>query len=141
MTDVAVHVVSREGTAQHAERFEAMDWFFQPRSPVVFAVFRVAFFAGLLAHFAPALLHLDESFGPTAVRLPFLSAWIFHQLPRLPSWLLAAGATITLLACFSASVGFFSRVSALLCFAGTYAFASFNALPFFTLALANAWAV
>lgn len=135
-----------EGSSSHTRALAVRttslrSWFLRPRSATLFALFRIAFFSGLLIHFAPALLHLEESFGPSAVRLPFLSKTLFHFLPHLPFWLLQTCALLTLAACASAGIGFFPRTSAALCFLGTYSFASFNALPFFTLALANAWAV
>lgn len=105
------------------------------------AMFRICFFTGLLLHFAPSLWHLDVCFAPDVVRLPFWSTSLFRALPSLPPFVIRALGAITVGAMVCGLVGFKPRAAAVLTYAGTYTFASFNALHIQTLALVNAWAV
>lgn len=105
------------------------------------AVFRISFFAGLLVHFTPSLWHLDVCYAPDAVRLPFWSTTLFRALPSLPPLLVRALAVITFGGMVCGLVGVAPRAAAAVTYAGTYIFASFNALHIQTLALVNAWAV
>lgn len=111
------------------------------RDPFALAVVRVAFFTGLLLHFAPSLLWLDRGYGPGAVRTDAWNHWLFSHLWQIPSGVLRAMACMTLAACVAAIAGFRTRHAAAIAFAGCFAFASFNSIHLLTLALIPAWAL
>ena len=111
------------------------------RAPLPLAVMRVAFFAGLLQHFAPSLLWLDIGYGRGAVRADAWNHWLFSHLWRIPPGVLRAMALVTLAACVAGIAGWRTRIAAIVAFAGCYAFASFNSIHLQTLALLPAWAI
>lgn len=113
----------------------------RPRQPHLVALFRLAFFGGLLVHFGPGLLYLDENFGPDAVRFPFLQEWVFQLHSTIPNWLLRVMAAGTMVSCGLAAAGFRVRFFATFTLFGTWFFTNLNALPFLTLAIASAWAI
>lgn len=122
-----------------------VDRWFRPfegtRDATPIAIVRIAFFSGLLLHFAPSLLWLDRGYGPGAVRTDAWSHWLFSHLWRIPTWLLHAFAIATLLGCVAGIVGLRPRIAAIVAGVGCYAFASFNSLHLQTLALVPAWAI
>jgi hypothetical protein len=114
------------------------------RDPRPLAIVRVAFFAGLLLHFAPSLLWLDIGYGHGAVRADAWNHWLFSHLWRIPPAALRAMALVTLAAIVTGIAGWRPRVTqlaAIVAFAGCYAFASFNSIHLQTLALIPAWAL
>jgi hypothetical protein len=111
------------------------------RDPLALAIVRVAFFTGLLVHFAPSLLWLDIGYGHGAIRTDAWNHWLFTHLWRIPPGVVRAMAIVTLAGCVAAIAGFFTRYAALIAFAGCYAFASFNSIHLQTLALIPAWAI
>ncbi len=123
----------------------SLDKWFAPfegtRSPYPIALFRIAFFGGLALHFIPALLWLDESYRPGALRSREWSDALYDAFPRIPHTVLEAGAIATILGILAGLVGFRPRAAALVAGLGCYAFASVNGMPVQTLALVDAWAV
>lgn len=123
----------------------ASDRLFAPfegsRDPLALAIVRVAFFLGLLVHFAPSLLWLDLGYGRGAVRTDAWNHWLFSHLWRIPPGVLRAMAVVTLAACVAGIAGRWTRYAAAIAFAGCYAFASFNSIHLQTLALIPAWAI
>lgn len=113
----------------------------RPQSPQLVAVFRIAFFFGLGLHFAPSLLDVDGNYGAGVVRSTLWSQTLHGLVPVLPPVLLQVLAFATLAGIGGGLVGLFPRVSAVVTYVGTFAFASFNQLPVQTLALTNAWAI
>jgi hypothetical protein len=111
------------------------------RDPRLVAVFRMAFFGGLLLHFFPSLWNLDDAYARGALRSQEWSEFLYAHFWKIPRPLLRAGAVTTMLAIVAGLVGLYPRVAAAVTFAGCYAFASFNGLPVQTLALVNAWAI
>lgn len=111
------------------------------RDPFALAIVRVAFFTGLLVHFAPSLIWLDIGYGHGAIRTDAWNHWLFTHLWRIPPGVVRAMAIVTLAGCVAGIAGFFTRYAALIAFAGCYAFASFNSIHLQTLALVPAWAI
>jgi hypothetical protein len=111
------------------------------REPTMVAVFRILFFTGLIVHFFPALLRLDEAFARDGLRTQEWSRWLYVHFTRLPRGLLRAGAIVTMLGCVMGLVGLRPRLAAAIAFAGLYAFSSFNGLPVHTLAIVDAWGI
>ena len=102
---------------------------------------RIAFFTGLLVHFAPSLIWLDIGYGHGAVRVDSWNHWLFSHLWKLSPSVVRALAIVTLLGCVAGIVGLRPRIAALVAGAGCYTFASFNSLHLQTLALVPAWAI
>jgi hypothetical protein len=113
----------------------------RPQSPQLVALFRIAFYFGLGLHFAPSLLAVESNYSAGVVRSTLWNQTLHGLVPVLPPLVLQLMAWATLAGIAGGLLGVWPRVSALLTYAGTYAFASFNHLPVQTLALANAWAV
>lgn len=111
------------------------------RDPFALSIVRVAFFLGLLVHFAPSLIWLDIGYGHGAIRVDAWSHWLYSHLWKIPPGVLRAMALVTLAACVAGIAGFRTRWAALVAFAGCYAFASFNCIHLQTLALVPAWAI
>lgn len=111
------------------------------RNPYPIAIVRVAFFAGLLLHFAPSLLWLDIGYGRGAVRVDAWNHWLFSHLWKLSPAVLRTMSVATLLALVAGLFGLRPRIAALAGGLGCYAFASFNAIHLQTLALVPAWAI
>jgi hypothetical protein len=122
-----------------------LDRWFRPfegeRSAQPLAIFRVAFFGGLLLHFGPALLWLDDGYAPGSLRTEEWSHWLFVHFTRFPHGAVRAAAIATLAACACGVVGLKPRAAAIVAGVGCYAFASFNGLHVQTLAIVNAWAI
>jgi hypothetical protein len=119
-------------------------WFspFEGRgNPYPIAVFRVLFFAGLLLHFAPSLIKLDDAYAPGGMRTDEWSHWLYLSFARWPRGLLRGVSALTLAGCVMGLIGLRPRIAALLAGAGCYVFASFNGLPVHTLAVVDAWGV
>lgn len=111
------------------------------RDPRPIAIVRIAFFSGLLLHFAPSLIWLDVGYGRGAVRSDAWNHWLFAHLSHTPPALVRAFAIVTLLALGAAIVGIRPRTAAIVGGLGCYAFASFNSIHLQTLALIPAWAI
>src|SRR4051812_4794301 len=111
------------------------------RDPRPLAIVRVAFFAGLLLHFAPSLIWLDVGYGQGAVRTDAWNHFLFSHLAQLPGPVVRILAVVTLLAIVAAIANVAPRISALVAGLGCYAFASFNSIHLQTLALIPAWAI
>jgi len=111
------------------------------RDPGPLAIVRVAFFTGLLVHFAPSLIWLDVGYGRGAVRTDAWNHFLFSHLHAIPDPVVRIFATVTLLAIVAAIVNLAPRVSAAIAGVGCYAFASFNSIHLQTLALIPAWAI
>jgi hypothetical protein len=122
-----------------------LDNWFRPfegtRDPAPIAIVRVAFFAGLLLHFAPSLLWLEIGYGRGAIRTDAWNHWLFSHLWQIPPGLLRAMAVVTLLGCVAGLVGLRPRIAAIVAGVGCYTFASFNSIHLQTLALIPAWAM
>jgi hypothetical protein len=122
-----------------------LDRWFRPfegtRDPYPIAIVRIAFFLGLLVHFAPSLLWLDIGYGRGAIRVDSWNHWLYSQFWKLPFSLVRAAAIATLLACVAGLVGLRPRIAAIVAGLGCYAFASFNAIHLQTLALIPSWAI
>jgi hypothetical protein len=122
-----------------------VDNWFRPfegdRNPYPIAIVRIAFFLGLLLHFAPSLLWLDIGYGRGAIRVDSWNHWLFSHLWKLSPGVLRAMSIVTLLACVAGLVGLRPRIAAIVGGLGCYAFASFNAIHLQTLALIEAWAM
>lgn len=122
-----------------------LDNWFRPfegtRDPYPIALFRIAFFTGVLVHFAPSLLWLDVGYGRGAVRTDAWNHWLFSHLWQIPPGVLRALALVTLAACVAGIVGLRPRIAAIVGGAGCYAFASFNSIHLQTLALIPTWAI
>jgi hypothetical protein len=113
----------------------------RPQVPQLVALFRIAFFVGVGLHFAPSLLDVEANYGASVVRSTLWSQTLHGLVPVLPPMALRVMAWATLAGIAGGALGVWPRVSALITYVGTYAFASFNQLPVQTLALTNAWAV
>jgi hypothetical protein len=111
------------------------------REPLMPAIFRVAFFAGLTLHFAPSLLQFDESYSHGALRLHGWSHWLYVAFSRIPEGMLRAGAIIAVLGCVAATLGLCTRASVIVAGLGCYVYTSFNALPVQTLAIVSGWGI
>ena len=111
------------------------------RDPRPLAIVRIAFFSGLLLHFAPSLIWLDVGYGRGAVRVDAWNHWLFAHLSHTPPALVRVLAILTLLALVAAIVGIRPRIAAIVGGLGCYAFASFNSIHLQTLALVPAWAI
>lgn len=111
------------------------------RDPFALAVVRVAFFAGLLLHFAPSLIWLDIGYGRGAIRADAWNHWLFSHLWRIPPAVLRTMACVTLASLVAGIAGYRTRYAAAVAFAGCFAFASFNCIHLQTLALIPAWAL
>ena len=114
------------------------------RDPRPLAIVRVAFFLGLLVHFAPSLIWLDIGYGRGAVRVDAWNHWLFAHLWKVPPGVLRAMAIVTLAALVAGIAGIrplVTRIAAIVAFGGCYAFASFNCIHLQTLALIPAWAI
>lgn len=124
---------------------ERLDNWFRPfegtRDPRSIAIVRIAFFSGLLLHFAPSLLWLDIGYGRGAIRTDAWNHWLFSHLWQVPPAVLRAMAIVTLAGCVAGLVGLRPRVAAIVAGVGCYTFASFNSLHLQTLALIPAWAL
>ena len=105
------------------------------------AIVRIAFFAGLLVHFAPSLVWLDIGYGRGAIRVDSWNHWLYSHLWKLSPGVVRAMAIATLVACTAGLVGLRPRVAAIVAGIGCYTFASFNAIHLQTLALIPAWAM
>jgi hypothetical protein len=123
----------------------ALDRSFRPfegtRNAYPVAVFRIAFFTGLAVHFFPTLLWLDEAYRPGALRSEQWNEWLYDHFLQVPHGALRAMSVVTMLACLTAILGIYPRVSAIVSGVGFYTFASFNSLYVQTLALVPAWAI
>ena len=115
--------------------------FERDRSPYPIAIVRIAFFTGLLLHFAPSLLWLDIGYGRGAIRVDSWNHWLFSHLWKLSPGVLRALSIVTLLGIVAGIVGVRPRIAAMVAGIGCYAFASFNAIHLQTLALVPAWAM
>lgn len=113
----------------------------RPQVPQLVALFRIAFFFGVGLHFAPSLLDVEANYGASVVRSTLWSQTLHGLVPDLPPMALRVMAWTTLAGICGGLLGVWPRVSAIVTYVGSYAFASFNQLPVQTLALANAWAV
>ena len=111
------------------------------RDPRPLAIVRIAFFTGLLLHFAPSLIWLEVGYGRGAVRVDAWNHWLFSHLSHTPPALVRVLAIVTLLALVAAIVGIRPRIAAIVAGLGCYAFASFNSIHLQTLALVPAWAI
>ena len=111
------------------------------RDPQPLAIVRIAFFSGLLLHFAPSLIWLDIGYGHGAVRADAWNHWLFAHLSHTPPALVRVLAILTLLALVAAIVGIRPRIAAIVGGLGCYAFTSFNSIHLQTLALVPAWAI
>lgn len=111
------------------------------RDPRPLAIVRVAFFTGLLLHFAPSLIWLEPGYGRGAVRTDAWNHFLFSHLSHLPSPVIRIFAIVTLLAIVAAIANVVPRISAAIAGVGCYAFASFNSIHLQTLALIPAWAI
>jgi hypothetical protein len=111
------------------------------RDPQPLAIVRIAFFGGLLLHFAPSLIWLDIGYGRGAVRVDAWNHWLFAHLSHTPFVLVRVLAILTLLALVAAIIGIRPRIAAIVGGLGCYAFASFNSIHLQTLALVPAWAI
>jgi hypothetical protein len=111
------------------------------RDPRPIAIVRIAFFTGLLLHFAPSLIWLDVGYGRGAVRTDAWNHWLFSHLSHTPPAVVRVLAIVTLLALVAAIVGIRPRIAAIVGGLGCYAFASFNSIHLQTLALVPAWAI
>ena len=111
------------------------------RDPRPLAIVRIAFFSGLLLHFAPSLVWLDVGYGRGAVRADAWNHWLFAHLSHMPGALVRLLAIATLLALVAGIVGLRPRIAAIAGGLGCYAFASFNSIHLQTLALVPAWAI
>jgi hypothetical protein len=113
----------------------------RPRDPRAAALFRIAFFAGLLMHFGPSLGAVDVDYAADTVRLRLHNEWLYGHLAELPRGLVRGAAVALFAALVSGLVGFFTRVASATAMALTWVFASFNALPVQTIALECAWSL
>jgi len=111
------------------------------RDPRPLAIVRIAFFSGLLLHFAPSLIWLDVGYGRGAVRADAWNHWLFSHLSHTPSAVVRILAIVTLLALVAAIAGIRTRIAAIVAGLGCYAFTSFNSIHLQTLALIPAWAI
>ena len=122
-----------------------LDSWFQPfettRDPRPIAIVRIAFFTGLLVHFAPSLLWLDIGYGRGAVRTDAWNHWLFSHLWKLSPGTVRTLAIVTLLGCLAGIVGLRPRIAAIVAGLGCYTFAAFNSVHLQTLALIPAWAI
>lgn len=125
--------------ASRTDRFFA--WFEGEANDHLLAVFRVAFFGGVAAHFFPYLLDTDDSYRRGALRSDEWNHWLFLRFDELSPGTVNALAFVTMAAVIAALLGFRTRTSATVAGLGCYAFASFNGLPVQTLALVNTWAI
>lgn len=109
------------------------------RDPQPLAIVRVAFFLGMLLHFAPSLIWIEVGYGRGAVRTDVWNHWLFsHHLPAAGVRILSI---VTLLALVAAIVNIAPRISAAVAMVGCYVFASWNSIHLQTLALVPAWAI
>jgi hypothetical protein len=113
----------------------------RPRDARFAALFRIAFFFGLLLHFAPSLLAVDVDYAADAVRLRLHNAWLYAHLSELPRALVHGLAAALLVSLVAGLVGISTRVASASAMALTWVFASFNALPVQTIALECAWSL
>jgi len=111
------------------------------RDPRPLAIVRIAFFSGLLLHFAPSLIWLDVGYGRGAVRADAWNHWLFSHLSHTPPAVVRILAIATLLALVAAIAGIRPRIAAVVAGLGCYAFTSFNSIHLQTLALIPAWAI
>lgn len=109
-------------------------------NPYPLALFRVALYSGIMLHFWPSLFFLSENYKPTAFREQQWSRGLFDLLPLLPDWAPYGIAAVFMAACLCGLLGLLPRTAAILTFAGTYTFASFNSIHLQTLALSSIWA-
>jgi len=105
------------------------------------AIVRIAFFTGLLLHFAPSLLWLDIGYGHGALRVDSWNHWLFSHMWKVSPAVLRALSIVTLLGIVAGIIGLRPRIAAIVAGLGCYAFASFNAIHLQTLALIPAWAM
>lgn len=122
-----------------------LDRWFAPfegtRDPRPIAIVRIAFFLGLILHFFPSLIWLEDGYGRGVVRTDDWSHWLHVRLWKISPAMLRVGAVVTMLACVAGLVGLRPRIAAIVAFLGCYAFASFNSIHLQTLALLDAWAI
>ncbi|HEY1553586.1 MAG TPA: HTTM domain-containing protein [Kofleriaceae bacterium] len=111
------------------------------RDATPIAIVRIAFFGGLLVHFAPSLVWLDIGYGRGAIRTDAWNHWLFSHLWQLSPAVLRALAVLTLAGLVAGTVGLRPRIAAIVAGSGCYAFASFNSIHLQTLALIPAWAM
>jgi hypothetical protein len=111
------------------------------RSATPLALYRIVFFVGLLLHFGPSLLWLDENYAAGVIRSDEWSHWLYMNLWRIPPVLVRIGSLVTLAAIVLAMVGWWTRAAVIVGGVGMYVFASFNGLPVQTLALVDTWAL
>src|SRR5439155_18750697 len=76
------------------------------------AVFRIAFFAGLLFHFAPGLIWLDDAYARRGLRTLEWSEWLYRQFPHLSHGTLRALSGTTLAGMTAGLVGLRPRIAA-----------------------------
>jgi hypothetical protein len=113
----------------------------RPRDPRPMALFRIAFFAGLLVHFAPSLLAVDVEYAVDAARLRLHNGWLYTHLSELPRPLVRGLAVALLVAIGAGIVGWKTRLASAMTMLLSWVFASFNALPVQTIALGCAWSL
>ncbi|HEY5927628.1 MAG TPA: hypothetical protein VIV11_38350 [Kofleriaceae bacterium] len=128
-----------------SNRDNRLDNWFKPfeaeRNPNAIAIVRIAFFTGLLLHFAPSLLWLDIGYGRGAIRVDSWNHWLFSHLWKVPPGVVRALSIVTLLAIVAGIAGLRPRIAAIVAGLGCYVFASWNAIHLQTLALVPAWAM
>ncbi len=110
-----------------------------PAGPL--GLYRFLVYAGILIHFAPSLIFLEENYGSRVFRMPEWNTFLFDFLPAIPEEALVALSALTLLACVTGLLGLLPRTSAIVGGLGLYAFASFNSISVQTLALSSVWAI
>ena len=113
----------------------------RPRDARVAALFRIAFFFGLLLHFAPSLFAVDVEYAADAVRLRLHDAWLYAHLNELPRPFVHVLAATLVAALVAGLLGFATRAASAVAMLLTWVFASFNALPVQTIALECAWSL
>lgn len=111
----------------------------EDQDPRPLAAYRISVFLGLLLHFGPSFLALDENFGEHAYRTQEWNRFLFESLPVVPPSLVIVLAYVTVLSFVCGILGIGLKVAAGCAGVCCYVFASWNGLPYQTLALSPLW--